>query len=52
MDYFDELRDELTFHHLFAQYGLKGFFDFSEAEISYDSPRRSRLIPEWYCPPN
>jgi glycogen synthase kinase 3 beta len=47
-DYFNELRDKFTYHHVKCQYHLEDFFNFSEKELSGYAHLRDRLIPKWY----
>ncbi len=47
LEYFDELRDQLTNSHISSMYHLKDMFTFSRDEMENNEHLRNRLIPKW-----
>ena len=48
LDYFDELRDQLTYSHISSMYHLHNFFNFSKEELFDNEHFIEKLVPKWY----
>ena len=48
MEYFNELRDQLTYSHISSMYHLLDFFNFSREEMFDNEHLVEKLIPGWY----